>query len=263
LAALIGGYQHVVPSTAMANSCRRFVVFDEPQSYSLGQFKHHHRANIKKGLKHFTIKEVSLQEFINQGYPVYLSFYARTKYSFKEDRRDEVRFAGWAKTVYAYPKILVLGAWLEDKLAAVHISYHVEDIVMLATFFCTTDALRLRVSDVVMHALRERAALCPDVTCLYMGTVSGQTGIDDFKLGRGAKIVSKPAFYSVNRIVLPVIKTFMRPSYQRLIGAECGRRRGWDAIRAVDIGSGSFSFIVDLRMQMERMDVGRELFVFE
>jgi hypothetical protein len=217
--ALVGGCQHLVPHGAAANSFLKFFVFDEPEKYSLLDLKSNHRSNIKKGMKYFTIREVTnLQEFIATAYPIYLSFYSRTEYSYKKERREKDSFAQWAKTLFDFNKILILGAYHQDELSAVHISYCVEAVIILASFFSRTEALRLRVADVVMHSLRERAANQPGVKSIFLGMVTGQKGLDESKSGRGCKIVSRPAFYSINPLSLFLIKSFMPASYCKILG---------------------------------------------
>jgi len=217
--ARIGGCQHLVPSPDAANSRMNFFVFAEPQDYSLEHVKHHRKQNIKKGLRHFELKEVhDLQEFIRAAYPVYLSFYSRTHYWYHSQRRDQRCFAVWAKTLFDFPKLLILGAWHEDALCAFHISYRVEDVLVLDTFFSHSDALHLRVLDVTYHALRERAAAVPDLQWLFLGRVSGKKGLDDSKLGRGAVVLSKPAFVLLNPLSRLALRLGLPGCYAKLLG---------------------------------------------
>jgi hypothetical protein len=214
-----GGYQHLVPSSDAANSRMNFFVFTDPQAYSLDHVKHHRKQNIKKGLRLLELKEIhDPQEFIRTAYPVYLSFYSRTHYRVRNERRDHSCFAAWAETLFAFPKLLILGAWHAGALCAVHISYRVEDVVLLATFFSNSDALPLRVLDVTLHVLRERAAALPGLQWLLLGKVSGKKGLDDSKLGRGAVVLSKPAFVSLNPLSRLALRLGVPGCYARLLG---------------------------------------------
>jgi hypothetical protein len=214
-----GGCQHLVPLPVAANSRMNFFVFAEPQAYSLEHVKHHRKQNIKKGLRHFELKQIhDLQEFIRAAYPVYLSFYSRTHYWYQSERRDQCRFAVWAETLFDFPKLLILGVWHDDALCAFHISYRVEDVLVLDTFFSHSDALHLRVLDVTYHALRERAASVPDLQWLFLGRVTGKKGLDDSKLGRGAVVLSKPAFVFLNPLSRFVLRLGLPGCYAKLLG---------------------------------------------
>src|SRR5262249_26574473 len=80
------------------------------------------------------------------------------------------------------------------------------------------DALHLRVRDVTYHALRERAAAVPDLQYIFLGTVTGKTGLDDSKLGRGAVVLSKPAFVSLNPLSRLALRLSLPESYSKLLG---------------------------------------------
>jgi hypothetical protein len=222
--ALIGGYQHLVPqdlsrADATGNSFMNFLIFDDCERYSLEQLKHNHRSNIKKGMRYFTIKEVvDKDEFVRNGYSAYMSFYARTGYDYKKERRDKESFARWANTLFSSSKILKLGAYEGNEISAIHISYRVGDVVILATFFSKTEALRLRVTDAMMHALRERAVTKKGIQCMFAGLVTGQKGLDESKQGYGCKVVSRRAFHGLNPLSRFLIRNFMPSNYRKLLG---------------------------------------------
>ena len=170
-------------------------------------------------MRNFELKEIrDPQDFIRVAYPVYLSFYSRTHYWYQSERRDQRGFAAWAETLFAFPKLLILGAWHQDALCAVHISYRVEDVLVLDHFFSHSDALHLRVRDATYHFLRERATAEPDLQWLYLGRVSGEKGLDDSKLERGAVVLSKPAFCLLNPLCRLALRLCLPGCYAKLLG---------------------------------------------
>jgi hypothetical protein len=56
------------------------------------------------------------------------------------------------------------------------------------------------------------------VKYIYKGQVTGQRGVDEFKLLRGCKIISKPAYYQINPIAQYLVEKLMPNEYKKLIG---------------------------------------------
>lgn len=218
-AALVGAYQHVVPSPEMANSQKNYFVWDDLRNYSLQKINHQRRYNIKKGMKFFKVEEIeNMHEFISAGHPVYCSFYERTKYSFRKERVDKRYFADWAATLFRFPKIKILGAYRGGELSAISVSYLVDDVVIEATCFGRTEDLKDHVLDVLAHGILERAANCPEVNLIFRGTATGFKNIDDSKIRRGCRLISKPAYYHMNLFVYMVLRGFMKNNYDKIIG---------------------------------------------
>lgn len=220
LGAMFGGFQHLVPSDGMANSCRNFFIWDDVRNYSIETLTANRRKATKKGLRYFSIQELTdRDEFIAAGYPVYRSFYERTKYDYKKERTGRDYFTRWAQTLYRFPKLKIIGAYRDRELAAIDISYLVENVLIEATFFSKTEHLKDHVVDVMAHAVREKAASCPRIAVLFKGFVSGHKGVDESKLIRGCTILSKPAYYRLNPAAHYVLTTFMKNSYEKLLGS--------------------------------------------
>ncbi len=217
--AWIGGYKHMVPSEHMANSRMNYFIWDNVHEYSMERLNPKIRRSIRTGEKSITIKPVDdFNEFITSGYQAYVSFQSRTKYTYLRERTDKRHFINWAKILYRYPAVKILGAYYQGTLCAIEISYLIDNVLFDATFFSNTEHLKYRVSDVMVHTLREGAAACPRVKCIYKGQVTGQSGLDEFKLTRGCKIVSKPAYYKINPIAHYFVEKLMPNEYRKLIG---------------------------------------------
>jgi len=166
----IGGFKHVVPSGASANSHMNFFFFDELQDYSLNKFSHDRRNIIRRGLKNFSVRQINdVSEFVNDVYDIYVSFYHRTKYSYQKKRLNKKYFSSWAKTLFEYPKILISGVYHHDKLSAVNLSYFIEETIIDATFFSDTQSRKLQVTDFIVHIIREAAA-SSNAKNIFMGS---------------------------------------------------------------------------------------------
>jgi hypothetical protein len=224
--AFLGGFQHNVPSPATANSARHFFIYDDVRTYSMDALRHQRRSAVKKGLELFSIRCIEdAGEFVSAGYPVYRSFYERTRYSYKKERIDKKKFAHWAGVLYRFPKVKVLGAYHGSELCSIDISYLVEDVLFEATAFSKTEYLKYCVVDAMVHTLRKTAAGCPGISTIYKGVVTGNANLDYSKVMRGCRIVSKPAFYRLNPLAYIVLRIFLRKYYEKLLGTRDGRRR--------------------------------------
>jgi len=217
--ATIGGYKHMVPSGHMANSRMNYFIWDDVHEYSIETLNRKKRWSIRDGMKSVAIKPVDdFEEFITSGYQAYLSFQSRTQYHYKTERIYKGQFKKWAEILFRYPAVKILGAYYKGTLCAIDISYLIKNVLIEATFFSNTEHLKYKVSDVMVHALRESAAACPGVQCIYKGPVTGQRGLDEFKLMRGCKIVSKPAYYNINPISRYLVEKLMPNEYKKLTG---------------------------------------------
>jgi hypothetical protein len=171
-------------------------------------------------MKHFSISIVKdIEEFVHSGYTAYCSFYSRTPYTYKNERTDRDHYTKWARTLFRFPKVRILGAYYGGELSAIDISYLINDVLIEASYFSKKEHLKYQVLELMIHALRERAAISANIKYIYKGTLTGLSGIDNAKLDRGCRIVSKPAFYRVNPVVLVVTKSFMKKEYGKLIGS--------------------------------------------
>ena len=64
----------------------------------------------------FTVSPVTdVKEPKANAYAVYRSFYERTQYEFKSERRYENNFSRWAQALFQNPKVIILGAYDKDR----------------------------------------------------------------------------------------------------------------------------------------------------
>lgn len=216
LKSVIGGVLHPVPEGSSSNCSMNLFLYDELQSYSIDNLTAKQRWTIRKGLKNFRVGRITdLKEFVEEAYTVYESFYDRTRYFYKKERRKKEAFAAWARPFFDQPKIAVIGAYHRDKLCAIDISYQVEDTILDDVFFSDTESQSLRVTDFMLHILREEAK-SSDARVLFRGFPAGKQSLDRSKVTRGCKILKLPAYCRINPLALAVGKAFMNQSYQKL-----------------------------------------------
>lgn len=189
------GYQHAVPSASRANSVLRVIGFENIQDYSVQDLPKNVRQRIRKGLESLRVEQVcDPVRFTEEAWPVYCSFYRRTGYRYRRDRIRKERFAEWAAALFCHPEVRVVGAYDVNGLAGVNCCWPVGHVVVAGPTFARTDALKARVSDVLLHALREEASRIPGSHLLFMGWVTGISTLDGFKLERGARVMELPAY---------------------------------------------------------------------
>jgi len=214
---LIGGVLHLVPQHCAANTSMKLFLYDELSSYAPENLPTKQRWVIKKSTENFRARRIlELEEFVESAYPIYASFYERTRYSYKKERSQRESFASWGRTLFEHPKIMILGAYHRGKLAAVDISYQVEELVIDDVFFASTESQGLRVTDFMVHTLRELATAC-SARYLFRGFPCGKKSLDESKINRGCKIFKIPAHQKINPLALHLGRLFMNESYRKLI----------------------------------------------
>ncbi len=215
----IGGFQHALPTETGSNSILACLLFQDVPIYSLNSLDYNRKRQVKIAAKNFTIRPMTdVAEFKNKAYPVYLSFYQRTQYQYGADRCARPFFEKWADSLFAAPKALVLGAWKDDCLGGVSISQLVEDTLHYSTFFCDEESLRLNVSDLMLHFIRENIAGYPGVTSVFAGMYKGGNGLDSFYLLRGGKLVRKPAALHLSPMAKVCLQYLLSRQYALLQG---------------------------------------------
>jgi len=214
----IGGVLHAVGPGVVPNSRMNLFVYDDLKNYSLSVLGDKHRNITRKGIKNFTARRITdSAEFIRDAYEVYLSFYERTRYRYKSERLIKSNFVSWAQALFSSSKVFVLGAYRNNRLAAVDISYHVENIIYDDVFFSDSESLSFKVTDFMLHTLREYAA-ASGAQYLYRGLPTGKPSLDASKLTRGVRVLELPACCRLNPFALFAVRLIMKESYNKLMG---------------------------------------------
>lgn len=212
-----GGVIHLVPAGAKSNSFMNMFVYDQVADYSLDSVGAKQRSIIKKAVSNFTAKRITdLEEFVDGASPLYISFYGRTKYSYHKERVQREKFAAWAKPIFDNDKVVVTGAYRQEKLCAIDISYQVEKVIIDDVFFSDTESQVLKVTDFMVHTLRE-SATTSDASILFRGFPTGKQSLDNSKITRGCSIKNMLAFTRINPVALHLAKALRPESYQKLL----------------------------------------------
>jgi hypothetical protein len=225
VSAWLGGVQHVVPYGQPTNSTMSFLIFPDAGAYSLDKLRPKPRQQVRSAAERFTVRLLTdRMEFKEKAYPVYKSFYARTKYSYLAARLRKTNFDNWTDAMFDHGASLILGAFRGVELSAISMAHAVEDTLIYSTFFGVDEALRDHVSSVLLHTVRQIASQDGGITQVYAGTPkpAENRGIDEFLIRRGCRVISKPAFMRLNPTSRLVLRCFMSDQYARLRGDQAG-----------------------------------------
>ena len=225
---LLGGFQHAVPPEEKANSCLNLLMFENAEAYSLDCLDYNRKRQAKLAAKQFVIQPITdINEFKQKAYPVYLSFYERTRYQYDSQRTKQGYFSRWADALFRISNLVILGGYRNGELGGVSLSLLVEDTLCYATFFCNIESLRLGLSDLMLHFVREAVAKGQCAEQIFAGLYKGGNGLDDFYLLRGCKLVRKPALLHINPVAKAFLMRFVPEQYARLVGdiKETGNKR--------------------------------------
>lgn len=217
LQSAIGGVLHAVPAQAESNSQLTLFVYDDLKEYSLEQFSAKQRWVIKKAMEHFEARRVTdFDSFVEEASRIYASFYDRTKYFYRKERTDKERFAAWAKPYFEQNKVVITGAYRNGRLAAVDISYRVQEVIIDDVFFSDSESQPLRVTDFLVHVLRDSVSRS-GASILFRGFPTGKDSLDGSKVRRGCRVLKLPAYCRINPVALYVGKKFLNESYRKLV----------------------------------------------
>ena len=216
--ARLGGMQYAVANQAAANSKLNLLVFENASEYSVDKLDRFERRDIRRALKTFRVNQIlDASEFKREGFAVYRSFFKRTGYRYKTERRTESGFATWAEAVFNRPNPpLVLGAFRQGTLAAVAMGYQVDSTFLYFSFFCDTDSLKLHVTGLMLHAMRQTATAC-GANEIFIGL---RTKSSDFYIGRGCSVRAQPAKLVLNPIARLVIRRYLPRTFTALSGSQ-------------------------------------------
>lgn len=205
-----GGFQHVVNRPAEANSAMSFIMLDDLARYSLADLGHKRRHMITYAARRFSVRRLmEAEELKAQGYRAYLSFYERTGYQYRSDRKNEASFRAWVDTLFRQPKTVLLGAFAPEGLVAVSASFWVNRTLVYASLFCETSAMQKNVGELMFHELRVLAGRQPGIEEIFVRRYQGGNSLDRYYLLRGCKLVQKPARLEIPSLVRTSIRWFM------------------------------------------------------
>ena len=213
------GYQYVVANGQRANSTMNFLMLDDLRGYSFGSLTHKRRNLIKRTALKFQVRLLKdPQELSEHGHKVYLSFYERTRYHYKSDRRDPAVFRNWVDTLFSSPKTILLGGYGPDGLAAISIGYWVNLTLIHASLMCESGSIRGNLVELMFHEIRLMAAQQPGIKEILVRSYQGGNTLDQYYMHRGCRLVKMPARLEVSAPIQTLFRWMMPRKYEHLRG---------------------------------------------
>ena len=149
-----------------------------------------------------------------------MDFFARTAYEYYTNRSHEPVFECWTNRLFDCQKLHILGAFDGDRLAGLSVSYLFGTSLSYMTFFATTEAQKYFISDLMLHQVREFAAGRPDITTVMATRYKGGASLDRFYLMRGAQILVKPSYLTINPLASIALRLFFPKRYVAVWGED-------------------------------------------
>ncbi len=213
------GFQYVTDNRELANSSMNFIMLDELQGYSLGSLTCKRRQRVKLGAQQFQVRPLqNSDELKMQGHKVYLSFYQRTLYPYKQDRRNYRAFCMWIDTLFSSPKTILLGGFGPNGLAAITSLYWVNRTLIFSTLICESEALRKNLGELMFHEIRQLAAKHTGIKQIYVRNYQGGNSLDQYYLNRGCQLVRKPSRLEITSPFKTLLRCFLPRKYDLLRG---------------------------------------------
>ena len=213
------GFQHALAGGEAANSQLNFILLDGLREYSVDGLGRRRKQLMRAAAQNFQVRPLrDLREFKEQGFRAYRSFYERTGYTHRADRKDEATFHEWAEKVFRHPKVILLGGYGADGLVGVSRSYQVGRTLVYATLFCETNSLKKNLGELMFHELRLLAAQLSGIEEIFVRNYQTGNSLDQYYLLRGCKLVSKPARLELPAIIRSGIKCFLPQQHALLTG---------------------------------------------
>ena len=213
--------QYAVWEGQPSNSFLNLLIYNDVRSYDAEKLRRGPAKNLAFAIEHgLQVRRLfDDRDFCVQGYRAYLSFYNRTKYRFANHRTDRQGFEHWTKTLFRFPELVVLGAFLGPSLVGFGIACAVEGTVIMKTAVHSDLGLELRSPDLLLHLWRLAARNDSNAKMIYDSAMT-TPGIDEFKRRRGAVVTALPAHLRASPLLLKTIRRLDKTRYDRLLGSE-------------------------------------------
>lgn len=215
-----GALQHAVEDGQRFNSYLNPILFDDVRDYDIKNLRYSVRKHIQKALKNnvTVARIVDEREFSERAFPCYASFYDRTKYGHEASRRQKDGFSRWSHTLFQFPELVILGAFVGGELVSFEISCLVEDTLFLKTLVNSDKALKTGAPDLLLHAYRIGCREQPEIQLIYDSMLGQNPGINEYYFVRGARVHALPANLHVHPALLWLVKKADQRIYGRLVG---------------------------------------------
>jgi hypothetical protein len=218
-------FQHGVTQGEPYNSYLNFIAFDDVRNYDAARLHQGARRNLNTATKSGVVirRVTSESEFSAKAYDVHLSAYRRNAFE-TPIFAERNAFTRWTHHLFEFPEPIILGAFLGTELLSFEIGFLIGDTLLLDTIRHSDKGLALRSSDLLLHCWRKAARETDQVCRIYDSMLADRSGVNEFKIRRGGKIVSLPAYLHLPSAVLYMIEKLNRAKYHRLLGHPADER---------------------------------------
>jgi len=217
----LAGYLHLSPEGAESNAIYPAIVNDAVKQYSVKRLASKRKSGMIRGaLAKLEVRPVPTEELLREGYKVYTSWHQRVAWG--RDRTYQ-SFADWVQSACGNPKQMVLGAFVEGRMAAFMLPYATGAVVAPSFLASHTDYLIHRPNDVLYHAMLCIARQTPGITLADFGPLCSKPSLNEFKL-RFGKLREFPAYARINPILRLFAAERMRIRYPWLVVHAAGKR---------------------------------------
>jgi hypothetical protein len=173
-----------------------YIVFDAKNDYGLANLSRNARRNILNAQRNGLTSKIILidNNFIDEAFSVYLSFYNRSHYSFEKKRLDRTYFESWMKVLSEYDELVMMGIFNSSgKLITYEITCLIDDVIYKKSIINSEEGIELHAPDLLLHSYRENLRSRNDIRCLFDGFWANSWDINYYKLKRGGRVVTVPA----------------------------------------------------------------------
>ncbi|NQT24003.1 hypothetical protein HQ585_01475 [candidate division KSB1 bacterium] len=212
--------QHYVSDNEVANSHFNLLVFDQFDDYCIENLRKHHRRYLREAVRNeIEFKHITdCNDLSADLHKVYLAFYRRSRYTFNKNRLQQKYFNQWITCHINQSKAEVIAAFHQGIPVGIYITCLVDDTLVWKTAVNAPTALKLRVPDLLLHNYHEQAKNQPEIKRIFCGYYSAGSGLDTFKLRRGAKIITLPTHLRTQPWILRLSKMTYPSAYRNLVG---------------------------------------------
>jgi hypothetical protein len=214
----LGGYYHVVVDGAFSNGSIVVNEISNLKTFQLESLPKNVRHDIRRGLSHLEIREVSnLEDLLRDGYRIYLAWEMRAG-SVRATRSRFTVFRKWITRSYHHPHNLILGAYHDNRLIAYVMGHAVDGTAGLAKSFTDPDFYHRGASTTLIYAFAQVSKQTPSIRKLCNGLKSTKSSLERYKARLGFQQVSYPAFIHLRMGIRSLVRWWMPDQYRRLMG---------------------------------------------
>jgi hypothetical protein len=216
--AAMGGYYHMVPDGAVSNGKIVFNEIKEPSGFDLTAVRRTKRNMIRRGLRALRIEKITDAELLlGQGFKIYLDWEQRTS-GVLVKRSNPRKYARWVNALVKHPHELILGAFVENRLAAWIVARATGERADLVKAFSDSEFHHHEPTSTLIYAYILICGQNPQIKVACDGLRSLKPSLEDYKAALGFQHMEHPAYIHLRRGIRPFVRRFLPTQYKRLMG---------------------------------------------